>query len=105
MLLESISSGIGMPVGGVRFAVGTHADGGIAVIPPKNPSVMPFGAWPGHPRLSAAAFGAGIISPPAARTRSSPPDVLGERLLSALERSMCPSIPSIIGTHVLGSDV
>ena len=89
----------------VTAANGTQLFGGIAVTPPMKGIVMPFGVWPGQPWLSGPAFGAGFMSPPAANTKSSPPEVPGERLASALERSMCPSMPSIVGTHVVGSDV
>ena len=108
-----ISSGIGMPIGIGIVAIGTHVDCGLASDPPRKPSVIPFGVWHGlnglvdgsllQPAFDAGESGAGSMSPPAARRMSRPPVVPGEMLASAEPRSMCPSRPSSIGTHVAGS--
>ena len=88
------SSGMGMPVGhlevGLRARTSTAAAG---VTPPSMPSVMPFGV---RPCAFALALGKGIIEPPAARPKSTPPAVPGEMLFRRPPRSTCASVPRSI---------
>src|SRR5579864_8741071 len=98
----TISSGMGMFWGSVLANGFTQRDCGWGSAPPTKPRVIPLSVYPLE---SGGSPGAGSMSPPAARLKSSAAVVPGEMLDRVPERSKCPSVPSRIGTQVLGSDV
>src|SRR5262245_17446135 len=92
------SVGIGIPVGIGRVDIFTHFESGFGSAPPYMPNVAPpligFRSPQEKPELSSRAFG-----PPAAKRKSRPPLVPGEMLARRPDRSMCPSVPTMIDAH------
>ena len=95
-----------MPVGILLSKTGTQLLCGTGSVPPRNVSVIPFWVCP-------CPLGAcftptdvdGIMSPPAAKTKSRPPLLPGDTLARKPARSMWPSRPRSVGTQVPGLEM